>query len=98
MRKAMATAKEPSHVVIDKNTTARINVAILVSVLGGLVAATWWLSDIKHSVANISVTLEEVKVQLAKNGGTVNHHAIEIIRLQEQYGSLNARLKALEGK
>ena len=94
----MASKQEPAHVVIDKNTTAKINIVILGSVLVGLIGATLWLSDIKNSVLNISKTLEEVKVTLAKNGGIVSHHAIEIIRLQEQYKDLAARVKALEGK
>lgn len=92
------TDTQPSHPVIDRNTAPRINLVILCTIILGLLGAAMGLENIRGTVIHIGETLEEVKVQLAKNGGTVSNHAIEIIRLQEQYGALAARIKALEGK
>jgi hypothetical protein len=92
----MPPTKPAAHVVIDKSTTARINVAILCSIIGCACGGAWWSSGISHSITDISQTLKEVKVEIAKNGGTVNHHAIEIIRLQEKCRDHEKRITALE--
>lgn len=94
----MATSKEPSDAVIDKDTTARINVAILCSIIACACCGTWWTSDMTHSMANISQTVKEVKVEVTKIGGSVNNHAMDIIRLQEQFRDHEKRLQTLEGK
>jgi len=96
---------KPSHVVIDKNTTARVNLGILVTTVVMCVGAMMYLKDIEHAVETANQTLQEVKAQLANQNGMALQHSEKLIRqgdhlinLQKVVGKLEERVKALERK
>ena len=88
----------PSHVVIDKNTTARINVGILITILATAVGGAMYLQDIKYAVTTANTTLTEVKRELARQNGSVIRNAETLIRQGAKIQALEKRLGSLENK
>lgn len=92
----MAPPKEPAHVVIDKDSTARVNVWILVTILAGCVGGALYLRDIENAVDTANTTLREVKVQLATQNGMAMRHNEDLIRVRGRLDHLEKRADALE--
>jgi len=96
---------KPSHVVIDKNTTARVNLGILITVVVMCVGAMTYLKDIEHAVELANNTLQEVKAQLVVQNGMALMHNEKLIRQGDQLialklvcEKLEERVRALEGR
>ena len=89
---------EPAHVVIDKNTTARVNVGILVSIIALACGAIVYLRDIEHAVNAANQTLQEVKSQLASQNGVTLKHSEALILTGTRLDALERRVQALERK
>lgn len=89
-------AKEPAHVVIDKNTTARINVGILITLITICCGAMLYLNDIQHAVQAVDGTLKDVKTQLSKQNGVALRHTEILIRLEGRVNALDRRVDRIE--
>ena len=87
---------EPSHVVIDKNTTAQINVGILVTLIAICAGAMLYLNDIQHAVRGVESTLNDVRGQLQKQNDATLHHTEILIRLEGRVNALGQRVDRLE--
>lgn len=88
---------EAAHVVIDKDSTARINIGILVSIIASTVVGAWYLQGIAYAVSAANITLEDVKDELEKQNDALRRNSETLIRHGVQIQTLETRVGDLEG-
>lgn len=87
---------DPATVVIDSNSTAKINVGILISIIVVAVTGALYLQNIQHLVTTTNDTLEGVEAELAQLNASDSRHSEELIKLQSKVEGLEKRIEKLE--
>ena len=90
--------KEPAHVVVDKDMTARINIGILVSIIASTVLGALYLQDIQYQVASANNTLTKLERELSKQNESLRMTSVTLIRVEGRVDALTKRVDALEAR
>ena len=97
-KKVVGQGDEPAHVVVDKDSTARINLGILVSIISVAVLGALFLQDIAFAVESANYTLTEVKQELTRQNDSVIRHSETLIRQTAKLEELEARILKIESQ
>lgn len=89
-------APDAAHVIIDRSSTAKINLGILASIIGLAVMGASYLKDIEYAVSTTNATLLEVKDELARQNGSVLRHSETLILHGAKLDEFANRLEDLE--
>ena len=87
---------EPAHVVIDKDTTAKVNLGILVSIIAVAVMGAMYLQSIHHEVSTANTTLADLSHEFSRQNDALVAQSGTLIKQQAQIDDLERRLSRLE--
>lgn len=92
------TKDHPGEIVVTPETTAKINLTVLIAVMGSLVGATFYVSSLTNSIDRMDSTLRDVRSAVERLDARMDVEQRNIHELQLQIEAIQERVRRIESR